>query len=377
MWWKKNPPLPGKPDIRPVRTFYPEATTLEAALPVQVGPGQEVTGINIRLQTAATYHVRGKIAGALPDDDDERLRIMLTPRTDDSGSTWFFFGGRSNVKKDLTFDADGVAPGPYNLVLTSFGSHRQSLGMQPVDVGAGDVNDVVFNIVPPGELRGLIRIEGTPPANAAQPNLSSVRLSLTTTGFGRYARATAKADGTFILEDVGPAKYDFHVSPVPNGTYLKSVLLGGQDVLGRELDFTQGASGRLEIVFRYGAAEVDGTVQNASTTGNSNAQPTSPATALVALIPDTLRPDGSGIYSGNIDQNGSFAIRQVAPGHYRAYAFARADLDSLGNPELLKGIENLGTDLEVKENDHKQIQLPLIPAGDFRQILARLGMDEQ
>ncbi len=45
----------------------------------------------------------------------------------------------------------------------------------------------------------------------------------------------------------------------PDGAYLKSVRFGQQEMLGKEIDLSQGASGELEITFRYGAAEVDGT----------------------------------------------------------------------------------------------------------------------
>ncbi len=82
-------------------------------------------------------------------------------------------------------------------------------------------------------------------------------------------------------------------------------------------------------MFRYGAAEVDGSVQSAQSGNGVSVQSSPPSGALIALIPDTLRPDGSGIYSANIDQNGSFIIRQLAPGRYRAYAFAQADRNAL------------------------------------------------
>ena len=55
---------PGKPDIRPVRTYYPGTTALASATQIEVKAGQDMTGLDIRMQTAQTYHVRGKVAGA-------------------------------------------------------------------------------------------------------------------------------------------------------------------------------------------------------------------------------------------------------------------------------------------------------------------------
>lgn len=68
-------------------------------------------------------------------------------------------------------------------------------------------------------------------------------------------------DGTFDIENLPSGRYYPLIAGRIQGAYLKSVRLGQQDVLGQELDFSQGVSGELEIVFRYGAAEVDGTVQ--------------------------------------------------------------------------------------------------------------------
>ena len=64
----------------------------------------------------------------------------------------------------------------------------------------------------------------------------------------------------------------------------------------------------------------------------------------------------------------------VPPGHYRAYALEEMNYNEVQNPEVLKQLEQKGTDVEVKENDKKQIQLPLISADDFQQLLARAGL---
>lgn len=365
------PGIPGKPDLRQVRTFYPDATAIDAAAAVQVGPGQDSTGIDIRLRTMQTYHVRGRVAGNVTKSQAQRIMLNLLPR----GLGTMMPGAFANVGADLSFDLSGVAPGSY--WLNAFSAGRGNLrgsARQAVDVGAGDLNDVVVNIVPPGSLHGTVRVEGTPPAGSAAPSLTGIRVWMMAEEQGPMmgsGQGMTGEDGTFDIENMAPGRYYPQIAGHIQGAYLKAVRLGQQDVLGQELDFSQGVSGELEIVFRYGAAEVDGTVQLPQ---NQNADMES---ARVVLIPDTLNADGSGIESSSLNQNGQFSVKQLRPGHYRAYAFEKIDGNVLENPDVVKLLSNSGTDVDLNENDRKQIQLPLISADDTTQLLARAGVEMQ
>ena len=189
--------------------------------------------------------------------------------------------------------------------------------------------------------------------------------------------AYAKQDGAFSIESVGPDKYDLELWPTSEGTYIKSVQLGQQEMLGKELDFTQGVAGELLITLSYGVAEADGTVQM-SDQGSSSGASNKPATAAsIVLVPEELRPDGSGIEYGSPTQTGTFSIKNVAPGRYHAYAFEEMKRDQMDNPDFLKQIESKGVEVELTENDRKQIQLTLIPAADTQKILAQLGVEGQ
>jgi len=101
-----------------------------------------------------------------------------------------------------------------------------------------------------------------------------------------------------------------------------------------------------------------------------------PAISIV-LVPDVLNADGSGMYYGNANQVDSFTIKNITPGHYRAYALENVNTNELQDPDVLKQLESKATEVEIKENDRKQIQLPLISSADLQQIFARLGIDSQ
>ncbi|MDQ2946945.1 MAG: hypothetical protein M3Y27_13550, partial [Acidobacteriota bacterium] len=281
---------------------------------------------------------------------------------------------------DHTFDLAGVAPGTYAISLMSFGGALRSFARQIVEVGNSDLDDLVLTVMPSGTIRGQVHVEGTPPAGNAQTNLAQVHLMLSPASQGRmfsFAQSSVKADGSFVLENVTPGVYYPQAMNGPDGTYLKSIRYGQQEVLGKDLDLTQNTGGDLQVVFSYGPAEVDGTVQagqDAPTSPDANAQAPS---ASVILIPDTLNADGSGVQSASANQNGVFSIKQVSPGHYRALALEQINWNQLQNPDVLKQLAAMGTEIEAKENDKKQIQLKIIPAADIQELLARLGIDQE
>ena len=49
-----------------------------------------------------------------------------------------------------------------------------------------------------------------------------------------------------------------------------------------------------------------------------------PAISIV-LVPDVLNADGSGMYYGNANQVDSFTIKNITPGHYRAWEVRNVD----------------------------------------------------
>jgi hypothetical protein len=50
-------------------------------------------------------------------------------------------------------------------------------------------------------------------------------------------------------------------------------------------------------------------------------------------------------------------------------------LMQLQNPNLLKQLQSMGTAVELKENDRKQVSLERVPASDSRALFAKLGLD--
>jgi hypothetical protein len=51
--------------------------------------------------------------------------------------------------------------------------------------------------------------------------------------------------------------------------------------------------------------------------------------------------------------------------------------DHMDNPDFLKQLASKGVDVEVKENEKKQLTLTLVPAADTQRMLAQLGIEGQ
>lgn len=370
-------PSGGKPPVAPVTTCYPSTTSIADATPIDVQSGQELDGIEIRVRSMRTFHVRGKITGTLPAGTDrEQMELTLAP--EDTGFT--FFGGRDPIAKNGSFDIANVGPGSYQLTLLN--DSDVQLAALSVAVSSADVNGLVLNVIPPGQLHGTVRVEGTPPSGSDQWTPDRVNVSFFNQNrsgrFGPPAQASAKADGTITIDDVSAGKYRVNVWGTPSGGYLAALRFNNQELSGKLVDLSQGVSGELEVVFRYGAAEIDGTIEaSQNSTSETGASGSAPPSASVALVPDNESTALDGVKFGSTDQNGSFSFKGVAPGQYHVYALEQAAPGSLQNPAVVKAISGKGAEVEVKENDKKQVQVSVISEAEFRQVLSGLGIDEE
>lgn len=348
-------------DVRPLRTYHPAALTLLQAAPIELKAGDEISDINIQMQKAATYTVRGRLLGSLSDGSKDHAALSVVREGEE---LLFITGSDSRIAPDGTFDISGLAPGSYNLTLFPMIGSIRPVARQHVELGNADVNDVALEINNGLSVRGKVRIEGTPTSAAVHLSTLTVRLS-PTEAMGIPGSAKVAGDGSFRLDEIVPGRYCVS-SDAPPGTYLKSALYQQQDVTGKEFDLTHGAGGDLELVYRYGSAEVSGTIGDSdSDTGPK------PRSVTILLMPDTLNADGSGMQVAKAGSDGRFSIKQVSPGHYRAYAIPEFDPAEMQDPDALKNLaSSAATEVSVAENETKQVQLHLMSPDQLQSLLA-------
>ena len=340
-----------KPGSAPVEdqvyapTYYPGATDLLSAAPIELKAGNQLSGVSLTLRKMHAVRVRGSIGG--PGS------VSLRPR--DSGGADF---NRNMVRvRDSAgaFELRGVLPGAY-ILSAETGNRDNSLSARvQINVGANDIDGIRLTPMPGSNIPGQVRFDSD-----GQANLAAVHIYLNAQDAGPNSGAAdsaVKPNGAFTLEDVGRGNYVPNVQGVPEGFYLKSIRFGDREVLDSGLDLSNGGGGTLDVVLGAGGGSIEGLV-----TGPKQAA--APG-ATVVLIPEQSRREQRYRYkTATADQAGKFKLTGIAPGDYKVFAWEELESGAYLDPEFMKPVEERGQPFSIKENAHESVQLKLIPAGD-------------
>lgn len=348
-------------DILP--TYYPSTLDANSAVPVPVSPGQDTGGVTIVLRRGSLFRVQGRVAGAAPDQA-AGIRVMLTPR---GGLGQYLLGAArtAQVRADGTFELLRVAPGSYYLIAQSLGRGAGgrggpqgegggAMGRTTVDVASSDVRDVVVTLVEPLTVTGTLRVEGQQTSAAQVQTLSLIPLERIP-GLTVGTAAARVTQGAFKMTGVTPDVYYLSAAGLPEGAYLKSVRLNQQELIDKGIDLT-GARGNviLDVTVSLKGASVEGTVAEAGDPAPGS---------WVLLVSDPIRPSQPYLNrSAAADQEGKFAIRGLAPGSYKLYAFAEAQPEISSDLERLKAFEAQAVSVRLTEGETETVALRVIAA---------------
>jgi hypothetical protein len=263
--------------------------------------------------------------------------IDLRPR--DSGSSAGRLGGSAR-ENDGRFELRGVAPGQYVLTAALFADNIFHSARTPIDVGAANVDDLELALVPGGELKGVLRVDGGAPLR-----MSGVRILLQPRGevsFGGGMEGV-KEDGSFTLRNVSLDEFTIGVTGLPENFYVKSVRLGETDITHRTLDLSHGSGAGLELVVSPKAASFEGTV------AGDDGKP-SPGSQVVLVPEGELRRQASLFRTATSDAQGAFSLRGIPPGEYRAFAFQDVETGAWFDPEFLAPLEGAAEKVTLGES---------------------------
>src|ERR1022692_3594950 len=231
-----------------VTTFFPGVTDIGAASPIEMGPGDQMQGVNLRLNKTHTVHVSGHVsdntATPPPATDRDfvniasgraampvngRLQLRLQPRSSVMPNGMNI---NTQVKADGSFEFASVAPGSYYLIaINNQGGRNGARAVrQAIDVGDTNLEGVSIAINPGADVTGHVHYDG----DAPQP-LPSLTVRLT----------------AFNLDS-----YTVNIK-TPQGLYLKSVRSGNNDVMVSGLDLTNAAA-PLDILMGLNPPQVGG-----------------------------------------------------------------------------------------------------------------------
>jgi len=332
-----------------VATYYPSGLDAASATPVEITPGSEVRGIEIQMRREAVYSIRGAVIDAAtgkPVAANLNARSKVNPE--------FGLGmGATNSKEDGTFELRNLLPGAYFLAAAS-NNGLQGIASEEVTIADSDITGLKLVLTEGAPMTGTIKIEGADPHT---PNKNLPRSTVMLAGVAGAMRAPSaqpKEDGTFELRGVVPAKYVVNIFNVPDGMYVKSVRVGGQDASRTTLDLTSGVSGTLDILLSPHGAEVMGTVRNS----DGEAQPG----IQVTLWPKEMQPNSAlgGISISATDQNGDFHVTGLAPGDYFVAAWEELEPGLSDDIDFLRRFTAQAVALTLEEGAHQAAQPKLI-----------------
>ena len=206
------------PPPRRQPTWYPNSLDLEGATPIIVGPGSQITGLEIRIRRGSVHRISGTLAGIenipFPDGPEPYARRRISAESIGAAGN----GTRSVINPDGSFEILGVPSGTYDLRVTQ-GFPSVNLGSEKVQVEDRDLDDVTIQLTPPQRLTGTIRF-----AEEGSTKLSGFTVELDPLRPARNSSTVSHADGTFEFPLLGAERY--RVNVVDNGLYVKEIRYG-------------------------------------------------------------------------------------------------------------------------------------------------------
>ena len=333
-----------KPKMVYVPTYYQNAPGQQAAVPVDVGVGAEVRGIDIHLikivrpPIVPSVHVRGKVIGVNPDSQIV-VGVSLLPLEGDS-----FFTNTLARPPDYAFDLS-APPGQYTVSGNVYSGGPEAYATGSVIV-TGDVTGVILTMSPPANVTGRISIA----ESDSRVNLQGVTVTLRRQGDVNVPSVRSDATGKFAFDrPIRPGHFAINVNArsIPDNCFVQKVKLGGQEVSAD--DFEIPAAAHLEIVLSNTAGKITGSVSD----DEGKPFPIS----SVTLIPADGR---SRPVKQSVDDDGNFKLTGLRPGKYKLLAWEEVDEDLWQDPEFRKNYESRATGITVGPSETQNTQLRVI-----------------
>jgi hypothetical protein len=332
-------------------TYYPGTNDPARAIPLELGPGQDVSGLDFTLRPLPTVRVRGRVIHGITGQPVRGATLWLFPR--ESELRPFSLGNQAmSDSAQGEFEIRGVLPGSYFLA-AGWGEQGRSFSARvPVEVGSTHVEGLTITLTPSVTLEGRVRVEGGGETRFRGVQIQVVPSEEAPMGI---SNASTRPDGAFSFRDLVPGIYTLNLSGAPEGYYLKSATLGGKNVLEAGVDLSGGSSSvPLELLLSPAAGRIDGIVV-------SDEQQPVPG-AQVAIVPDKPHRKQWYLYQlVTADASGRFVLQGLAPGAYKLFAWQELEPGAHMDPEFLRPYEDRGVVIRVEESSRYTQELKLLP----------------
>ena len=376
--------------------YFGATTDLRNATPVEVRAGETLAGADIPMGAGKvqTHHIRGTVILGDTGQIAAGAEVLVIPRQQRPNA--LIVQGTTNAAG--AFDLGGVLPDSYFVVVSAqlstlarvsggptpsveffVGASTHALAIFPIDVGNSDIDNVRIVTTGGYTLSGHVSIEGKS-ARESESDLARMNVGLTRDpdiidmpgalmelpppppGTPRPAGLTeirsqngqVFASGDFKIL-VSPGDFRMNVDRLPSNTYVKSIRMGGDDLLRSGLHISRASENDIQIVIANDGGTISGSVVDENLAPLLN--------ATVALIPDSVDANQRlDLYRNTTsDASGNFQIATVPPGNYKLYAWDWAEGGSWQYPEFIRNFEPAGKNITVQPSSRQEkVQLNVI-----------------
>jgi hypothetical protein len=358
------------PKEKYMAVYYPNTSDEVAAAAIEVTPGGELQGIDFVVAPVPLHRVRGRVVYEVNNEPAMSARVQWVtaagvspamPNPEDGLGA--LFGVEPPVASveccDGAFEL-GLPSGTYTLVAAVNNLNART----SVSVGEEDVDGIVLSLGRGFKIAGRVTFEGRTPSAA---ELNALRLGLAmdppVSGLMPDSYSTILPNGSFTIE---AGRGDFrlavapllsvpgafrYVPPINQGSkdlFVKSIRLGGVDILNAGLHLEGPVQDTLEIVISTASGSIEGRVVG------SDRQVL--ASVTVALVP-ALRGRVDLMKSTSSDSSGRFHLDGIPPGDYVAFAIDGPDDGEWQNPDALAAREAKGAAVRITSGAAVQAEL--------------------
>jgi len=367
-----------------VEQFYGGVRDFKDSSPIHVSGGENLAGLDFHLVYEQSVAIRGQVLGIPEELDPPQAPEGHVGGFAIHSGTFITSGGQRGPEVQVTISHGGDASEPgYSMGTIAQGpEHRFEMPDQPagryrleamvqsggksygasqiVDLQSGS-GDVVLTLSPGMEIKGTLRIEGTPPAQAPAPHTGApsagspggIQLELYKPGgFQNNIVAQIGPDGHFSFGQVFPGEWALRVPLVPQ-SFLKSARLGDKDVRFTTFEVAANNDAAFNIVVSMRTATVDGEIDAASSEA--------PRAGILIAPVGQYHTFTRFYHAVEADAKGKFHFDGIAPGKYKIFALEKTEAEGFRNPEAVDQLDDLGETIDLAEGATLQAHPKLIP----------------
>jgi Carboxypeptidase regulatory-like domain len=333
---------------------YHPSSTRNAAAEITVISGGETNGVDIRHRAMRGHSINGAVTGATEGGGVLNAVAVTLLRAADRQPV----AAATMLAGEKNFSLRGVEDGGYDLIALRFTEEMDFSASVPrrMTINGADISGIDVKLLKLGSIEGRVAIEPSKRSDACKREddfsveeilLIARRDEKTTSLFAALAsleapmsvgRTAPGDDGAFVLKNIEPGRIRIETD-LPGETWYVRAITQKSSAAPKPGDASQNGiavkSGEkvsgLELTIAEGAASLKGKVVPANETAKL------PKLVRVHLIPAevTAANDPLRYYEKIANNDGSFELKNLAPGRYLLHLRAAEEGESAASPDRL------------------------------------------